>query len=336
MRRRDRLESPSLDNAEEEESTMNGQPTSPQAHRTPRWNITRRDCLKASACALAGLALEAPPAYARNTSRKPVLRFGMVADAHYADRDDGGGRAYRQSLEKMASCVDLMNEQKVEFLINLGDLKDQRKSATEESTLEFLKKIERVFRQYHGPRYHVLGNHDMDSISKEQFLHHVEMTKIPKGRSYYSFDAKALHFIVLDANYTSKGEDYSRGNFHWKDTHVPAQQLAWLKKDLAASTKPAVVFVHQQLTGESAHCIRNAAEVRQVLEDSKKVLAGFHGHNHGGGYQQIENIHYYTLKAMVQGKDNAFAIADVYADHSMTITGYHRAASRNLAAAGGA
>ena len=298
--------------------------------------MTRRDCLKATAGVLAGLALKSPAVHAADTASKPVLRFGMVTDAHYADREARGGRLYRQSLEKMAACVDLMNEKKVEFLINLGDLKDQDKRATEASTLKFLKTIEKAYRKYDGPRYHVLGNHDMDSISKKQFLDHVEMTNIPKERSYYSFNSKALHFVVLDANYTSKGEDYNRGNFNWKDTNVPAPQLEWLKKDLSSANKPVVVFVHQQLTGKSAHCIRNAAEVRRILEKSKKVLATFHGHNHGGGYKQIQNIHYYTLKAMVQGKDNSFAIVDVYEDHSMAITGYHRADSRKLAAIGSA
>jgi hypothetical protein len=40
---------------------------------------------------------------------------------------------------------------------------------------------------------------DADSISKEQFSDSVENTGINAGRTYYSFDFKGAHFVVLDA-----------------------------------------------------------------------------------------------------------------------------------------
>ena len=55
----------------------------------------------------------------------PKLRFGIVTDSHYADVDTKSGRYYRQSLAKMEECVNLMRRQQVDFLIELGDLKDQ-------------------------------------------------------------------------------------------------------------------------------------------------------------------------------------------------------------------
>ena len=64
-------------------------------------------------------------------------------------------------------------------------------------------------------KYHVLGNHDADSISKEQFLANIKNTNISDGSKYYSFDLKGLHFIVLDANYCADGSDYDHGNFSW-------------------------------------------------------------------------------------------------------------------------
>ena len=63
------------------------------------------------------------PVHAVDSS--PKLRFGMVTDPHYADVDTRGSRYYRQSLAKMKECVDLMKQQQVDFLIELGDLKDQ-------------------------------------------------------------------------------------------------------------------------------------------------------------------------------------------------------------------
>lgn len=310
-----------------------GRYTSPPEARS-QW-VTRRDFLVASTAVVAGVAVAAPQVHADPPERKTILRFGMAADAHFADVEARGTRHYRESAAKMAECVALMNEQKVDFLIELGDLKDQGEPASEQDTLEYLDTIEGVFRQFKGPRYHVLGNHDMDSLSKEQFLSGTENTGIAAGSTYYSFDVKGVHFVVLDANYSADGSDYDHGQFNWTDANIPAKQLDWLKRDLEASSSPTIVFVHQQLDGEGQHCIRNAAEVREVLQASGQVRAVFQGHNHAGGYRQIHDLHYYTLKAMVEGTgsmNSSYAIAEVR-DDGIVVTGYCNATSRELGSA---
>ena len=39
----------------------------------------------------------------------------------------------------------------------------------------------------------------------------------------------------------------------------------------------------------------------KILHASGKVLAVFQGHHHSGSYSNIAGIHYYTLKALVEG-----------------------------------
>lgn len=296
--------------------------------------LSRCKFLKASGLVVAGLSAGAPFVRADGTEGNANLRFGIVTDTHYAVAPSRGTRYYGESMDKMDECVALMNDQKVDFLIELGDLKDQGTPASEESTLEYLKSIEAVFGKFKGPRYHVLGNHDMDSLSKEQFLDHVVNTGIAKESSYYSFDSKGVHFIVLDANYISNGADYDHGNFHWKDTNIPDQELDWLRKDLAATSKPVITFVHQQLdAADKIHSVKNAEEVRRVLEESGKVLAVFQGHNHPGAYSHIEGIHYYTLKSLVEGsgaENNSYAIVEVQDNRDIVVTGYRRAVGKTM------
>ena len=55
----------------------------------------------------------------------PKLRFGIVTDSHHADIYTKRSRYNRQSLAKMQECVDLIEKQKVGFLIELSDLKNQ-------------------------------------------------------------------------------------------------------------------------------------------------------------------------------------------------------------------
>lgn len=300
---------------------------------TADWTVTRRTFLKGSGLVIAGLSTGIPFAHAISMDAKAKLTFGIVTDTHYADMDPNGSRNYRESLVKMAEFVKLMNDKKVDFIIELGDLKDQGKPVTEESTLEYLDTIEKVYGQFKGPRYHVLGNHDVDSISKAQFMTRVENTGIAKGSTYYSFDLKGVHFVVLDANYMADGSDYDCGNFDWTDTNVPLEQLNWFKKELASSTSPVITFVHQQLDVTGSTGVKNGPEVRQVLQDSKKALAVFQGHHHAGHYSYIEGIHYYTLKAMVEGggvENNSYAIAEVYDDSSIVVTGYRKALSKEM------
>jgi predicted phosphodiesterase len=299
---------------------------------TAGWIASRTEFLKASGLVVAGLAVTGAKKVEEGQS---MLRFGIVTDAHYAIRPANGSRHYAESLDKMTECVALMNEQKVDFLIELGDFKDQIKPAVEKNILKFLQQIESVFGQFKGARYHVLGNHDVDHISKKQFLDRIENTGIGKERSYYSFNTKGVHFVVLDADYTANGTNYNRGNFSWKDTNIPAHEIEWLKADLAIASDPVVVFVHQLLDDPSKpHCIKNANEVRQILEASGKVLAVFQGHNHKGGYSLIKGIHYYTLKALVEGvgaENNSYAIVEVLCNRDVVVTGYRKAVGKMMA-----
>ncbi len=297
--------------------------------KNTHWIITRRVFLKSSLVSLAVL----PVSCALNSGsrvRRGTARFGIVTDCHYAETDTQGMRFYRESIVKLSECVDLMKTERVDFLIELGDFKDQDKPPVEKNTLSYLQMVEKTFRKFNGPTYHVLGNHDMDSISKRQFLKRVNNTNIDSGRSYYSFDLNGLHFVVLDANFKTDGTDYDHGNFDWTDANIPPKELLWLRQDLASTPGPVIVFIHQLLDGKGSVYVKNAVQVRQILETSGKVLAVFQGHHHSGSYNNIAAIHYYTLKALVEGQgaeNNSYAIAKVHPDGSITVTGYRKAES---------
>jgi hypothetical protein len=297
--------------------------------------ITRRDVLRASSTLLGSAILCQRAAFAA-----PPLRFGLVTDVHYADIDPAGARTYRESAAKLAECVRFMNEQNVDFLVELGDFKDQGKPPDESTTLDYLRTIQRVFRGFKRPLFHVLGNHDVDSISKDQFLKTVgQDTRVTtRGEqaspgSYYWFPFKNARFLVLDANFRADGAAYDHGNYAWEDANVADIELRWIERELAAASEPVIVFIHQQLDGEGAYYVKNAAAVRAALERSKKVLAVFQGHRHEGGYSLINGIPYYTLKGVIEGAgadNSAYAIVEADAAFNLTVTGYRKAESRKL------
>lgn len=261
----------------------------------------------------------------------------MLTDPHYADADTKGTRFYRESIVKVRDAVTRLRAERLSFLAELGDLKDMEAGEPDSRTRAHLAAIAAELRGFDGPVCHVLGNHDMDNLSKTQFLDGVADHGIAPRRPFHSFERGGVRFIALDACCMKDGRDYDHGNFDWRDTVIPPAQVDWLRRELSTSTLPVIVFVHQRLDGDGDAFIKNSGDVRGVLESSGKVLAAFHGHDHPGGRSELNGIHYYTLKAVVEGsgpENNAYAVVEVRADLSLTVTGYRRATTADLAPRG--
>lgn len=286
------------------------------------------------------MAMAVPGCKSPRMDELPLMRFGLVTDCHYADIPYArrphpvGDAAYRESLGKLGECVAVMESERPSFLIELGDFKDL--GPDKESTVGYLDRIETVFSRFRGPRYHVLGNHDFDALGKEEFLSRISNFGQERALAHYSFEVAGIRFIVLDACYNSRMEDYAPGNWHWTDANVPPEQVAWLESELAAAPGRAIVFCHQCLDpgADFSHIVRNAAEIRGVLERSGKVCAVFTGHQHSGRIGCVNGITYYSLRALVLNSgENGYAVADVYPSGAITVTGYRKASSARIPAA---
>lgn len=302
-----------------------------QTVSTNAWSIDRRDFLRCTSLALAGALAGAGLGATESDSRG--LRIGLITDLHYADREPKGVRFYRESLAKAREAVARLRAERVETLVVLGDMKDMADGEPEATTLGNLVAIETELQRFGGPTYHVLGNHDMDNLSKAQALSAITNTGIDPGRSYYAFSRGGVRFVTLDACFTKDGRDYDHGRFDWRDSVVPPVELGWLEKELKAGKESVIVLAHQRLDDAGDAYVKNSSEVRAVLEASGKVLAVFQGHDHAGGHTRVNGIHYYTLKAVVDGsgaENNSYAVLEVHADFNLTITGYRRAVSMAL------
>lgn len=249
---------------------------------------------------------------------KETTTIGVITDAHYADREAVGSRYYRDSIAKVREAVETFNDRKPSFCIELGDLVDKGESL--ELELSYLKTIEAEYTKFKGERHYVLGNHDTATFSKKQFLDNCGARK-----KYYSFDNGKFHFVILDACYNKDESDYNAGNFQWTEAYIPAKEQEWLKADLSDTSKKTIIFVHQRLDDDqNPHCVKNALIVRQILEESEKVMAVFQGHEHRGAYSQINGIHYCTLQALVEGsglENNAYSLIHIHEDGLIKIDG---------------
>jgi predicted phosphodiesterase len=249
---------------------------------------------------------------------EPTLRVALLTDMHYADKPPAGTRHYRETVDKLAEAAGQYKKDKVDFLVELGDLIDAADKV--EVELAYLKTINEKLSSISPHRHYVLGNHCVDMLTKQEFL-----TTVGQERSYYSFDQAGYHFIVLDACYLANGVSYGRKNSTWTDTNIPEEELAWLGQDLAATDKPTVVFAHQRLDVSTNHGVKNNAKVRQILEASGRVFVVFQGHSHGNEVRQIGGIHYCTLHAMVEGsgiQNNGYATLEFFGGSSLRLRGF--------------
>jgi predicted MPP superfamily phosphohydrolase len=307
----------------------------PMSNAMDECRISRRAVLRGGALLLASAAFSTEALSSgleqfalddktpEDIASKPVLRIGLVTDLHYADKPAAGSRHYRLSLERLEKAAAEFDAAGVDAIVELGDLVDAADSA--ETELAYLKAINAKFSAAKAPRHYVLGNHCVDTLTKEQFLGGVAQEK-----SYYSFDVKDHHFVVLDACFRADGKPYGAKNSSWDDANLAAAELEWLAADLAATKLPTLVFIHQRLDTDTKYAAKNAADARKVLEASKKVLAVFQGHEHKNNHREIAGIHYTTLAALVETGDkesNAFAVLDVFEGGKLAVRGFAKQVS---------
>lgn len=287
-------------------------------------SFSRRAFLEHGLLCLSGLG--AGTLLAADDAAVPLLRAGLMTDLHYADKLPTKTRFYREALAKLDEAVEVMNRERPAFVVELGDFIDQADSVERE--IEWLKTMESHFAMLTMPRHYVLGNHCVGTLTKQEFAAN---TKATGGHAV--FEEKGVTFLILDACYREDGTPYERKNFNWQDANLPKAELAWLEAALAKAGGPVIVCAHQRLDMDKAHSIRNAVEVRALLEKSGKVLAVFQGHSHKNDYQQIAGIHYVTLVAMVEGsgvENNGYSLLDVMADGSLRVNGFRRQTKRIL------
>ncbi|MCD0463542.1 metallophosphoesterase [Roseiconus lacunae] len=301
-----------------------------------RFQLTRRATLSGGVLTLAAAQLSSPWGLPETSAAEDIttddrarpLKVGLITDLHYADKAPVGSRHYRETLGKLDEAAKQFNQQNVDLVVELGDLIDAASSVDDE--LRYLETINRQYSAIADDRHYVLGNHCVDTLTKDEFLNAVGQEK-----SYKSFDRGGIHFVILDACFRSDGTPYGRRNFKWTDANVSDEELQWLQADLKANTKPVIVFAHQRLDVSNSHGVKNNADVRTILESSGNVAAVFQGHSHANDLNEINGIHYCTLVAMVEGsgeQNNGYSVLEIDPKGELRLSGFRKQTDRHWTA----
>ncbi len=243
-------------------------------------------------------------------------QMGVIADLHHGLEPT--------ALSRLESFLEEAERRGPDAILQLGDFN----YATPESRV-----CTDLWNTFRGPRHHVLGNHDMDFVTKEEVIEAWEMP----GR-YYRFEHGGYAFFVLDRNNmrTESGYvPYANANFY-VDASMRAfadpAQLEWLEDELARTTLPVVVFVHQGLgvaepgsPGEEARQpIESILAAHNRRVEGPGVVACFCGHHHLDRYAFKDDIHYVWLNsASYYWVGDEYGRMAPYADPLYTFLTFH-------------
>ncbi|MBI2931318.1 MAG: metallophosphoesterase [Planctomycetes bacterium] len=174
-----------------------------------------------------------------------------------------------------AKLVDLILKQKPEFLLSSGDFVENGTSS--EQWDRFFEIEAPLLRSV--PLYPSIGNHERNA--QEYF----DVFVLPGEERWYSGDWGPVHFVSLDTTLPYRKNE---------------KQIAWLKKDLAASKAPfKIVLWHHAPYSASTDVFRQkegeqlAAIYPPILRDGGVCLT-IGGHNHNYQRAEVDGICYVT------------------------------------------
>ncbi len=294
-----------------------------------------------------GLAAQAPVAQAVGPAltEKPMMRIGLLADAQYCDFDAENGRFYRLSIEKLHQAVDTFNAQKVDMVINLGDLIDRHLMSYGRAMAEL--------RRLQMPVHHILGNHEFWAVPFQ--LQEGILDSLGLKSTYCDMEVPGWRFLMLDGTELA---EYAQGAHRdlleesaacrnsllghnnaalWNGA-IGREQMAWIDwqlKEAEAAGEQAILFCHFPISPPGhPMTLWNEADLRVLLAGHPSAQAWVAGHAHGGGYVYLEAVHHVTMSGMLMTADsNSFAIMNLYPDR-IVLQGFGREPYRVLPLSG--
>ena len=230
------------------------------------------------------------------------MKLGLIADPHYSSAALTCGKRYNSaSLVKLEKALRRFEENNCDLVIILGDVTDTED--THELEAENVKKVSALLSASPLKTLCVMGNHDAFVFTEEEFYDLIGQEHQPA-----LIEQDGCNLLFIDACYSVSGKHYEPGHGDWTDTFYPHTDD--LKNTLARLTGNTYIFMHQNIDAEirEDHRLANAAQIREILEESGKVRAVYQGHYHPGHSSTLNQIRYTTLAAMCENEDSSMIV----------------------------
>jgi Icc protein len=223
---------------------------------------------------------------------KGELHFVQISDSHMGFNKPANPDVART----LQATIDKINglPQEPDFIIHTGDLSHNSKAAEYDALDEVLKgaKPKQVF--------YVPGEHDTAIDDGKMFME--RFGKNAKGRGWYSFNHKDVHFVGLSNVAALEGLG-----------KLGPEQIQWLQADLKSqpASRPIVVFAHIPLWSVYPDWGWGTEDSAEALSAMKRFgsVTVLNGHIHQVMQKVEGNVTFHTAMS------TAFPIATPSMDH---------------------
>lgn len=222
-----------------------------------------------------------------------TISIAVVTDIHHGRRDETkvGDRA----LALLSRVVQDVNEWQPDAFIDLGD---RITDGGREDDLSGMRRVASLMSQIEVPRTHLLGNHDVKDLSRNEWE-----DALGTPMSSHVRTAKGWTLIYWQADC-----HYNRGNLM-----LPDEDLRWLREAVESATYPAVLFSHVPIGGgsqtgnyyfsdrpEGRAEYHNGVAARRIVTESNSVVLAVAGHTHWNTLQTVDGVHFVTIQSLTE------------------------------------
>jgi len=210
-----------------------------------------------------------------NGKKKKNFKMIVIGDTQPYSNNEVG--YVRDTLAKEFAVMDMEN---VEGVIVEGDVLGD--------DLGLYPRFKEILSVANAPQYYVPGNHDIDYDAQSD-TNSFDTFKLEWGPTYYSFDIGDVHFVTLDnVQYPCENYDGKHGFCDESATYngvVNAQQMEWLKNDLALVPKDKLVVLSMHIPiisfvdpFSNQHQTDNAGDIYKLLAGRPALALSGHTH----------------------------------------------------------
>lgn len=231
---------------------------------------------------------------------KVSFSFAFLTDIHLKPEMDAP-RGFQMAIDKV-------NQLNPDFVLTGGDLVFDAMRGNKARCDTLFSLYKNMSASFNMPVYNCIGNHDLFAIYPEspESSGHPDykygMFERYFGDTYYSFDHKGWHFIVLNSLDVTADKKYT-GVFN-------EEEIQWLQKDLAKVDKtiPIVITTHipmistySDVSGrEGKSNAGNSADIFKMLENHNLKLI-LQGHIHWKEYGFVNDKFQYITGGSIAG-----------------------------------
>jgi alkaline phosphatase len=243
------------------------------------------------------------PIWEKKINTAQDIKIGIITDTHvHPKRISRQGRKEEaprylneKNVKPIRNFVKQMQKFQPEFIVHLGDVIEGTNDEDYVGS-KGVKLVKKELDKTGVPVHWVAGNHDLRSLTKEQFKESLQLEKLNQV-----FDIGDYRFIILDANYDKKNQPRAPGANTFIPGNIPPEIMQWFELQLQTD-KRVFIFMHQAVFIQRNKEDKNWTTVSIFnARDFQNLIAKYHvdgvfnGHIENRHFEQTDDTAFFSL-----------------------------------------